>query len=115
MLPFNNRLTKRKDFAPVQRRGQFFAHENVMLKMAANGKEESRIGFIVGMAFSKLAVKRNQTKRQLREIIRGRLKEIKKGLDIVITVRKRPDERVDAKKLAADIEIVLKKSGLIKI
>lgn len=114
MLPFKNRLVKRKDFEKIQRAGQFFSHGNIAVKFIKNDSEETRIGFSVGLKFSKLAIARNQAKRMLREIFRGYLKKISKGHDIDVIIRKREGEKIKNKKIEEDVEIVLKKSGLIK-
>jgi len=113
MLPFKNRLVKRKDFEKIQRAGLFFSQGNIAVKFVKNGMEESRIGFSVGLKFSKLAVARNQAKRMLREIFRTQLKRIKKGMDIDVIIRKREGEKINNKKIAEDVESVLKKAGLI--
>jgi len=113
MLPFKNRLVKRKDFEKIQRAGQFFSQGNIALKFVENGTENSRIGFSVGLKFSKLAVARNQAKRMLREIFRTYLRKIKKGMDIDIMIRKREGEKINSKKIAEDVNFVLKKAGLI--
>ena len=114
MLPFKNRLVKGKDFEKIQRGGQYFSHGNIAVKFIPNGMQDSRIGFSVGLKYSKLAVARNLAKRMLREIFRGYLGRIKKGQDIDVIIRKREGEKIKSQKLAEDVEIVLKKSGLIQ-
>jgi len=113
MLPFKNRLVKRKDFEKIQRAGQFFSQGNIAIKFIENGTTDTRIGFSVGLRFSKLAVARNQAKRILRETFRSHLRKIKKGMDIDVIIRKREWEKINNKKIAEDVEVVLKKAGLI--
>jgi len=113
MLPFKNRLVKRKEFAEIQRNGQFFSEGNVAIKVLENTFGETRIGFVVGIKYSKKAVERNMVKRQLRESFQLNLKKIKKGFDVVVMLRKRDGERVKFKKLEQDIVVVLNKSNLI--
>lgn len=115
MLPFKNRLTRRRDFEKIQKSGQFFSEANIALKIAKNGLPETRIGFVVGMKFAKKAVERNQAKRQLRDIFQKSLPQIKKGFDVVVMIRKREGERVRPEKLGGNITNVLKKSGLVEI
>jgi len=115
MLPFKNRLTKRKDFERVQKSGQFFSEANIALKMAQNGLPETRVGFVVGMKFAKKAVERNQAKRQLRDILQKSLPQIKGGFDVVVMIRKREGERIRPDKLGGNIASVLHKSGLVEI
>jgi len=113
MLPFKNRLVKKRDFERIQRKGAFFSQGNIAVKFIENGTKESRIGFSVGIKFSKLAIARNQAKRMLREIFRLLLKKIKKGMDIDVIIRKREGERIERKKIEADVNVLLKKAGLI--
>ncbi len=113
MLPFKNRLVKKKDFEKIQKIGQFFSQNNIAIKFISNGTAESRIGFSVGLRYSKLAIARNQAKRMLREIFRSYLKRIKKGIDMDVIIRKREGEKINNKKIEADINTVLKKAGLI--
>jgi len=115
MLPFKNRLVKGKDFERIQRGGRYFSHGNIALKFIPNGLEDTRVGFSVGLRFSKLAVARNQAKGMLRDIFRGYLNKLKKGQDIDVIIRKREGEKIKAPKLAEEVEIVLLKAGLIEI
>jgi ribonuclease P protein component len=113
MLPYKNRLIKRTDFEKVYKYGRLFYFENVAIKAFENGLDESRIGFSVGIKFSKKAVERNRAKRQMREIFRTKLLEIKKGLDIVIMIKKAEKGKNDPKKLALSIERALERGSLI--
>jgi len=113
MLPFKNRLTRRKDFEEVQKNGQFFSEANIAIKFKMNNLPDARIGIVVGLKFSKKAVERNQIKRQLREMVQKRLKEIKKSTDVVVMIRKREGEHIRLDKLQKNVESVLQKSGLI--
>jgi len=114
MLPFKNRLVKRKDFEKVQRFGQFSACQNVAIKWAPNELDDTRIGFSVGLKFSKKAVERNLAKRRLREIIKARLKQIIPGLDIVVSLRRRENEKINWKKMEQMAAEALIKSQLLK-
>jgi ribonuclease P protein component len=110
MLPFKNRLTKRKDFDRVQKVGQFFSEGNLAVKMAANESGETRIGFVVGMKFSKKAVERNLAKRQLREIFRRKLPVFKKGFDVAVMIRKREHEKIIPGRLEKNADQILQKA-----
>jgi ribonuclease P protein component len=114
MLPFKNRLTKRKDFEKTQKSGQFFSEANIALKIAINGLPDTRVGFVVGMKFAKKAVERNQAKRQLRDIFQKSLPQIKKGFDVVVMIRKHEGEKIHPDKLGGNIRSVLQKSGLVE-
>lgn len=114
MLPIQNRLTKRKDIEAVFRHGNFFSFGDISLKIAKNKSEETRIGIVVGLKFSKKAIERNRIKRQVRETVRAKLDKIKKGFDIVIMPKKSDKIRLDNKNLEKLIEGVFEKSNLIK-
>lgn len=93
--------------------GQFFSEGNIAIKVAPNGTPDTRVGVVVGLKFSKRAVERNQMKRQLRDMVQKKLKEIKKGMDVAVMIRKRDGERVFENKLRKNMESILIKSGLV--
>ena len=84
MLPKKNRLIKKKDFEKILKRGKSFKEDFLVLKIKKNKSEEVRFGFIVSKKVSKKAVLRNKIKRRLREVAKIKMKEIKKGIDIVL-------------------------------
>ena len=88
MLPEANRLKKEKDFERVFEEGKGYNQSFLFLKaLEREDKEESRFGFVVSTKVSKKAVVRNKLKRQMREIVRGKLDEIKSGYDIVVVTQ----------------------------
>ena len=111
MLPANNRLKNKKDFEKVFKDGRGFKSGFLFLKAARNGKSESRFGFIVSKKFSTSAVSRNKMRRRLKEAARRKLPGIKKGFDLVFSVRKTGEE-VGMETVRDNLEIILKKSGL---
>lgn len=114
MLPFKNRLTRRKDHEKVQKLGNFISLDNIAIKTLENGLGETRVGIVVGLKYSKKAIERNQTKRVLSEIIRTEVKNLKKGLDIVIMARKREEEKTRNINFKKNLTEALKKGNLIK-
>lgn len=84
MLPNLNRLKKKKDFEKVFKLGKGVKQDFIALKLNRNGLENSRFGLVVSLKVSKKAVVRNKVKRRLREIIRARIKDIKKGFDVAL-------------------------------
>jgi ribonuclease P protein component len=78
------RLTKRRDFAAVYRKGRALAHPLVVLRLLPNQLPYSRYGFAVSKTVGK-AVVRNQVRRRLREGIRTLL--VQPGWDIVVIAR----------------------------
>jgi len=88
MLPIKNRLTKKKDFQSVYKKGGYFFEKYIVLKKAKNDLKENRIGFSISTKISKKAVVRNKLKRQLRDIIKKNLDKMKKGYDLVVIPKK---------------------------
>ena len=84
MLPKQNRLKKKKDFERVMKQGKGFRQGFLFLKINQNDLDISRFGFIVSKKNSKKAVVRNRLKRQLREVVKVTLPNIKKGIDCVL-------------------------------
>lgn len=113
MLPFKNRLVKKKDFDKVHNAGQFFSEANIAMKVSKNDLPDTRIGIIVGLKYSKKAVERNKMKRQIRDVFQGKLRQFKKGFDVMVMLRKKETERIDFKKLQKNIDSVLDRSGLL--
>ncbi len=113
MLPFNNRLVKKRDFAKVQRMGRFFNSDQISLKVLENGLNEARIGIIVGKKFSLKAVERNNLKRRLREIARQKIGQIKKGWDVVIMAKESQNKIKTSETLEVSLEKMLKEASLI--
>ena len=91
MLPRKNRLINKKDFELVYRYGSFFSFGEVSLRARKVGSDFSRIGFSIGLNYSKKATVRNSAKRKLREIVRKNLAKIKKGMDIVVLLNKKAE------------------------
>ena len=86
MLPRAHRLTKRGDYARVRRQGRSRAHPLLILVVAPNGGETTRVGIVVGKKIG-TAVARNRVKRVLREAARARLGVLPSGYDIVLIAR----------------------------
>jgi ribonuclease P protein component len=113
MLPYKNRLINRGDFERVYRYGNFFSFGNITLKVGKNKLNLTRIGFSVGIKFSKKAVERNRIKRQLREIVHKNLNKIKDGFDLVVMIKKIENNTISSDLLELDLLEILKKSNLI--
>ncbi len=88
MLPNQNRLRRREDFAKVYASGDRYRgkHLNLRVFFDSNAPLVTRIGIVVSKKVSKLAVSRNRFKRQIRAIFRQLLSQLKDGLQIVVTV-----------------------------
>lgn len=87
MLHKVNRLKKKKDFDRVFKEGKGYKEDFLSFQVAKNNLENSRFGFIVAKTVSKKATGRNKLKRRIRELVRIKLKKIKKGVDGVFIAR----------------------------
>ncbi|HMQ50601.1 MAG TPA: ribonuclease P protein component [Anaerolineae bacterium] len=81
------RLRQNSDFQRVRQFGQSYASPIMVLAFLRNELDHNRFGFVVSKRLGK-AVERNKIKRQLREVARLRLSQIKPGYDLVIIARK---------------------------
>lgn len=93
MLPPSHRLRHAADIARVRRHGRRWRHPLVTLIIYANpdrlGEETaiaSRFAFVAGRQVGS-AVRRNQVKRRLREIVRRRLDRLAPGRDCLLIAR----------------------------
>ena len=84
MLSRKYKLKRDNDFKKVFRQGRYYQKDYIKLKVLANNLSISRFAFIVGLKISKKAVERNRVRRQLEEITRYKLDDIKTGFDIVV-------------------------------
>ena len=84
MLKKQNQLTKDKEFDNVFKNGKSSYDKALGVKVIANKLNDSRFGILVSTKISKKAVERNRLKRQIREVIRLSLSEIKSGYDFII-------------------------------
>lgn len=88
MLPKPNRLHLDKDIKTLFAKGKGVFDVYAGFKYRKNGVGASRFAVVVGTKVSKSAVTRNRLRRQIREVIRLRLGEIKPGFDVMMLVRK---------------------------
>lgn len=87
MLAKKNRLKKKKDFENVFKKGRSLKEGFLVLKIINNRSDKIRFGFIVSQKISKKATCRNKIRRQISELIRLKIKKLKKGVDgIIITL-----------------------------
>ncbi|NTU67088.1 MAG: ribonuclease P protein component [Candidatus Moranbacteria bacterium] len=114
MLSHKNRLIKRGDFEAVYRQGRPLFCGIIGIKARNNLIGATRIGVSVGIKFSKIAVNRNRIKRQIREIFRKNIDSVKKGLDVVVFIKKDGKEKLESGELEEMIVCALKKGKLIQ-
>jgi ribonuclease P protein component len=67
----------------------------------------------VGIRFSKKAVERNALKRKLREIFAQELKDIKAGMDILVSAKSGANSKQTSAQLKKIVHELLRKGNLI--
>ena len=110
MLAQKNRLRKKKDIETVFKQGDGFKQGFLYLKIRKNNLDTTRFAFVISKKFSKKAVIRNKTKRRLSEIIKTKLSETKKGMDVIIVVM--PGAENEFQKLGDTLNKLFKKAKL---
>jgi len=113
MLPKLNRLKKKKDLKLVFKKGKGFKEDFLVLKVLKNHLKNSRFGFIVSKAVSKKTTLRNKIKRRLRELVRIKLKKIKKGIDGVLIVQPGLEVK-DFWEIEAALNRIFKRAQILK-
>lgn len=112
MLPKPNRLHLDKDIKTLFAKGKGVFDVWCGLKVRKNGLAASRFAVVVGVKVSKSAVVRNRVRRQIREIVRLRLPELKPGFDVMMLVRKEAIDKPYAE-LEKHVCAALKKAGVL--
>ena len=105
------RLTDNKDFQTVYRRGRYNATALFSVNVLPNRFGFTKIGIVANKKVAKKAVDRNAVKRQVREIVRELLPQLKKGQSVVVTVRQ-PALAADYKTMGKELVTSFKKLEL---
>lgn len=88
MFEKQHRLKRDTDFKYVYKKGESIFDSACGLKFEKNDLKISRFAVVVGTKVSKSAVKRNNLRRQYREIIKARIEDLPDGYDMVFLVGK---------------------------
>ncbi|MDX2256780.1 MAG: ribonuclease P protein component [Pseudanabaenaceae cyanobacterium bins.39] len=114
MLPDQNRLRQREEFAQVYANGDRYRGTYLMLRILKikGDSKNTKIGIVVSKKVSKLAVSRNRFKRQLRAILRQLLSQLDKQLRIVITVTTQSEPSYQ--QLQEDLKNLLTKAKVLQ-
>jgi ribonuclease P protein component len=80
------RLTRSEDFRRVRRSGKSYAHPLLVLVVQTNNQDQLHVGVAASRSIGG-AVKRNRTKRLLREAIRTLTPSLVGGRDILLIAR----------------------------
>ena len=109
MLATENRIVKKEDFARIRLHGKAHFSGNIELRVAENSLHRARIGLVVGLAFSKKAVERNEVKRWARAILRSYLPRLGENKDIVVIIRNKNSESAGGESIKNDLANVIEK------
>ncbi len=112
MLKQTNRLTKRKEFGYVYKHGKYAYNECLTLIYVPSKLKNIRIGFSISKKIGK-AVIRNKLKRQLREIVRVQLDNLKPNFNYIF-VAKPELATLTYEQIESNVLDVIKKANLLK-
>jgi len=112
MLPKANRLKRKKDIERVFKEGDSFKEDFLILKTVKSNLKSPRVAFIVSQKVSKKAALRNKIRRRLSEMARLKIKNIKKGRDLVLLATPGLEEK-DFWEIEEAINKLFKKANLI--
>ncbi|MDT9690861.1 ribonuclease P protein component [Streptomyces sp. P9(2023)] len=116
MLPTENRLRRREDFATAVRRGRRAGRPLLVVHLHSGAPDPhapgesaspTRAGFVVSKAVGG-AVVRNQVKRRLRHLVRERLSELPPGSLVVVRALPGAGD-ADHAQLARDLDAALQR------
>ena len=82
------------------------------LKKLPESEKPVKFGIVISSKISKKAVVRNKIRRQIREVLRENLINIKTGQKVMIVVKNTALDK-DFKEIRQDLENLLKKSNLL--
>ncbi|HOK35178.1 MAG TPA: ribonuclease P protein component [Candidatus Pacearchaeota archaeon] len=111
MLPSQNRLSK-KEVEKIFKKNKTFQGNFLLLKTKKNSLLVSRFSVIIPLKVSKKSTQRNKLKRQIREILRENLTNIKPGFDCVFIATPKIIGK-KYKEIKEETEKLLKKAEMI--
>ncbi len=112
MLAKSYRLTKKKDFDFLFRKGRSFKEGFLILRFVSAKIESCRFGIVVSQKISKKAAVRNKIKRRIRAVIEPLSPKINKKADIVFLALPGLETK-DFREIKETIEKLFKKAKLI--
>lgn len=105
-----SRLTGAKRFSQIHKDGNSAANRLLVIRVLANGTDQTRFGFVVSKRIGN-AVVRNKVKRRLREAVRSR--PVALGWDAIFIARK-GSEKASYEKLQRAADNLLRRSQLVQ-
>lgn len=113
MLPKTNRLKRKKDIERVFKRGRGVKEDFLSLKVIKNNFENSRVALLVSRKISKKATLRNKIRRKLSELVRAKMKKVKKGMDLILVAAPGLEEK-DFWEINETVDKLLQKAKCFK-
>ncbi|MCR4430274.1 MAG: ribonuclease P protein component [Tepidanaerobacteraceae bacterium] len=110
MLERRSRLTKNFEFKNVYRAGRRFSCPYFNIYIKKNNLEATRLGVSISRKIGKSVV-RNRIKRRIKEAFRRNMNSIKKGFDIVISVKKEMIQ-LDYESIKREMKNILKRGSV---
>jgi ribonuclease P protein component len=107
MLPASARLTRRKEFSAVVRRGHRVGRDLLVVHALSGQAGPTRVGFVVGKAVGDSVV-RHRVIRRLRHLMRARLAVVPAGTWLVVRALP-PASGADSARLAAELDRALQR------
>jgi len=115
MLSAEYRLKNKKVFNDIFRQGKTVSNDVLLLKYKDLGTKELKIGFSVGVKFSKKSSKRNRAKRWMREATREMIGNIQPGWQIIFLINSKfPYEQMSYALIQERLKDLLRKAKLLK-
>ena len=102
------KIKKPTDYKKVGRSGKKYSTENLAVNILKKETKETRLGITIPNRVEKSAVKRNKTRRFIREFFRLNIENFKEGFDYSFYVRKNPFDSY--KKIEGELKTLLKKT-----
>ena len=106
-------ILKSKDFRAVYRKGRSFKRSGFVISVIPNNLTYNRLGFSISSSIIRNAVIRNRVRRLFREFYRKNKRIFKRAFDMVVIVRKCPQERFSYKETASIFMSLAKEAGIL--
>lgn len=113
MLKKQFRITDGRDFERIYKKGRYENGKFLKVNILENRRDFARAAVVISRKTEKGAVKRNEVKRKIREVLGALHPNIKQGIDVIVNIKK---EAVGAKfeVLKKDLSDILGKLNLLK-
>ncbi len=113
MVPKEHRLSDRHEISHAFRSGKKAYGSLFSFVFLPNALPISRFAVIVSKKIFPRAVDRNRTKRLMRESLRHLLPHIAPGYDGIVTIVKKPIDKLAFKDVSVEVEALLRQSRLL--